>query len=173
MALNTVHVILRVIHLICGVYWAGTLFFLSTLLQPSVAEAGPEGGKVVQALMRRRFLEIVPVMALLTIISGIELFRRASGGFSTEWMATGPGLSLTIGALSALVAFTIGITVLRPAAKRTGPLAQSAQQLPEGPEREARMAEVQMLRRRAAVGGRWVAALLAVAVVGMAIFRYM
>jgi hypothetical protein len=170
--MNMDYIILRVIHLVCGVYWAGTLFFLVTLLQPSVAEAGPEGGKVVQALMRRRFLDIVPIMAAMTILSGLELFRRISGGFSSAWMASRPGMTLTTGVVAALVAFTIGMTVLRPSAKRTGPLAQSAQQMPEGAEREAALAEVQRLRRRTAIGGRWVAALLAVAVIGMAVFRY-
>jgi uncharacterized membrane protein len=170
--MNAVVVLLRIIHIVCGVYWAGTLFFLATLLQPSVAEAGPEGGKVVQILMRRRFLEIVPIMALLTILSGVELYRQVSGGFSMAWISTRGGTTLTIGAVAALVAFTIGMSVLRPAAKRTGPLAQAAMQLPEGPERDEKMAEVQALRRRGALGGRWVAALLAVAVIGMAVARY-
>jgi uncharacterized membrane protein len=170
--MNTVAVILRMIHIVCGVYWAGTLLFVATLLQPSVADAGPEGGKVMQALMRRRFLEIVPVMAVLTILSGLELYRRVSGGFATAWMASRPGLTLTIGALAAIVAFTIGMSVLRPAAKRMGPLAQRAQQLPEGPERDASLAEVGRLRRRTALGGRWVAGFLAIAVIGMAVARY-
>jgi hypothetical protein len=81
-------------------------------------------------------------------------------------------MTLTIGAVAALVAFTIGMTALRPAAKRTGPLAQRAQQQPEGPERDATLAEVGRLRRRTALGGRWVAGFLAIAVVGMAVARY-
>jgi len=170
--MNTAALLLRLVHIVCGVYWAGTLMFLATLLQPSVTDAGPEGGKVTQALMRRRFLEIVPVMAVLTILSGVELLRRISGGFSAEWLGTTAGMTLSTGALSSLIAFTIGISVLRPAAKREGPLAQQAQQLAEGPERDAALAEVQRLRRRMAVGGRWVAALLLIAVVGMASFRY-
>lgn len=171
--MQTVTVLLRAVHIVCGVYWAGTLFFVATLLQPSVADAGPEGGKVIQALIRRRFFEIVPVMAVLTILSGLELYRRDSGGFRTSWIASGPGMSITVGALAALVAFVIGMSILRPAAKRVGPLAQSAQGMPEGPEKEARLGEVQRLRRRTAVGGRWVAALLAVTVIGMAISRYL
>jgi uncharacterized membrane protein len=170
--MNTATLVLRLLHIICGVYWAGTLMFLATLLQPSVAEAGPDGARVTQALMRRRFLEIIPVMAILTILTGIELYRRASGNFSMDWISSGPGMSLTIGGIAALVAFTIGMSTLRPAAKRAGPLAQKAQGLPEGAEREALMAEVQRLRRRMAVGGRVVASLLLVAVVGMAAFRY-
>ena len=170
--MSTAPLILRLIHIVCGVYWAGTLMFLATLLQPSVAEAGPAGAKVTQALMRRRFLEIIPVMAILTILTGIDLYRRASGNFSMDWITSRPGMTLTIGAVAALIAFTIGMTVLRPAAKGAGPLAQRAQGLPEGAEREALMADVQRLRRRMAVGGRVVASLLLVAVIGIAVFSY-
>jgi uncharacterized membrane protein len=77
--MNTVAVTLRLIHIVCGVYWAGTMFFVATLLQPSVAEAGPEGGKVIQALMRRRFLEIVPVMAAWNCIAGPQAASRWRG----------------------------------------------------------------------------------------------
>ena len=170
--MNSAALVLRLVHIVCGVYWAGTLMFVATLLQPSVADVGPDGGKVIQALMRRRYLEIVPIMAALTILSGLELLRRVSGGFSADWFGTTAGMTLSTGALSALIAFTIGISILRPSAKRVGPLAQQAQQLAEGPERDAAMAEVQRLRRRMAVGGRWVAAFLIVAVIGMAAFRY-
>jgi uncharacterized membrane protein len=170
--MNAATIILRLIHIVCGVYWAGTLFFVATLLQPSVADAGPQGAPVMQALMRRRFLDIVPFMAILTILSGLELLRRVSGNFAAAWMKSGPGMTLTTGVVAALVAFTVGMTVLRPSAKRVGPLAQKAQGTPEGPERDALHAEVQRLRRRTALGGRWVAALLAIAVIGMAAFRY-
>ena len=170
--MNSAALVLRLVHIVCGVYWAGTLMFVATLLQPSVADVGPDGGKVIQALMRRRYLEIVPIMAALTILSGLELLRRVSGGFSADWFGTTAGMTLSTGALSALIAFTIGISILRPSAKRAGPLAQQAQQLAEGPERDAAMAQVQRLRRRMAVGGRWVAAFLLIAVLGMAAFRY-
>jgi len=165
--------LLRVIHILCGVYWAGALFFVATFLEPSVRAAGPDGAKVMQSIMQRRFLDIMPAVALLTILSGIELYRRVSGGFAVAWITSGHGTSITVGAVAALVAFTIGVSVLRPAAKRAGPLAQSAMQLPEGAEREARMAEVQRLRRLTALGGRWVAAFLALAVLGMAAARYL
>jgi len=166
-------VLLRVIHIFCGVYWAGALLFVATFLEPSVRAAGPDGAKVMQAIMQRRFLDIMPAVALLTILTGLELYRRMSGGFDPAWISTGHGTSITVGAVAALIAFTIGVSLLRPTVKRMGPLAQSAQQLPEGAEREARMAEVQRLRQRSAVAGRWVAAFLAVAVIAMAAARYL
>jgi uncharacterized membrane protein len=66
--MSTATFVLRLIHIVSGVYWAGTLMFLATLLQPSVAEAGADGARVTQALIRRRFLEIIPAMAILTIV---------------------------------------------------------------------------------------------------------
>ena len=165
--------ILRVIHIICGVYWAGAILFVATYLEPSVRAAGPDGAKVMQAMMQRRFLDVMPAVALFTILTGIELYRRVSGGFDPAWIGSGYGTSITVGAVAALVAFTIGVSVMRPAAKRMGPMVQQAMQLPEGTERASRMAEVQRLRRRSAVAGRWVAALLAVAVIGMGAARYL
>lgn len=170
--MDPVVIVLRVIHVVCGVYWAGTLFFVATYLQPAVSEAGPGGVGVMQALMRRRFLDVMPAVAILTILSGLDLFRRASGNFSPDWIGSRHGLTLTIGSLAAIVAFVIGVSVLRPGARRLGPLVQSAQQLPEGTERDARLADVARLRRRNALTGRWIAALLAVAVLGMAVARY-
>lgn len=170
--MNTVAMLLRAIHILCGVYWAGTLFFVATLLQPSFADAGPEAGKVQQALIRRRFLEVLPLMAVLTILSGLELYRRISGGFQAAWIASAGGMTLTTGVVAALVAFTIGMTMLRPSAKQVGPLIQQAQGMPEGPDRDAAFARIERLRRRVIVGGRWVAGFLIIAVAAMAVFRY-
>lgn len=166
-------VVLRILHILCGVYWAGALLFIATFLEPSVRAAGPDGAKVMQGIMQRRFLDIMPAVALLTILTGVELYRKASAGFDPAWIGSSYGTSITVGAVAALVAFVIGVGVMRPAAKRMGPLAQGAQALPEGSEREAQLAEVQRLRRRSALAGRWVATLLAVAVIGMAAARYL
>lgn len=164
---------LRVIHIVCGVYWAGTLLFVATFLEPSIRAVGPDGAKVMQALMRRRYLDVMPVVALLTILTGLDLYRRVSAGFSMVWITSRPGMSITIGAVAALIAFAVGVGVMRPAAKKIGPLGQTTQQLPEGPERDVRLAELQGLRRRTALAGRWVAGLLAIAVIGMAAARYL
>ena len=165
--------ITRVIHILFGVYWAGTLLFFVTFLEPAVRAAGPDGAKVMQGLMRRRYLDVMPIVALFTILTGLDLYRRVSAGFNTAWIMSRPGLSITIGAVAAIIAFAIGVFVMRPAARRAGAIMQRAQQLPEGAERDAGLAEVGRLRARGAAAARWVAGLLAVAVVGMAAARYL
>ena len=62
--MNTLLLILRVVHIACGVYWAGTIFFFTTFLQPSVKDLGPDGGKVMIRLFERGYLTVLPVIAV-------------------------------------------------------------------------------------------------------------
>ena len=66
--------LLRVMHVLLGVFWAGTIMFVSLLLMPSVRDAGPDGGKVMLALMRRGYMTLIPIAAILTIVSGLWLY---------------------------------------------------------------------------------------------------
>jgi len=164
--------LLRFIHIVGGVFWAGTMIFAAVFLEPSVREAGPDGAKVMQGLMRRRYLTIMPIVAVLTILAGVGLLEQVSGGFHPEWMGTPTGITLSLGAAVAIVAFLIGMFFVRPAALRLTTLVPQAMQTPEGPSRAALMAEVQGLRTRLRRGGRVVAALLGVTTIAMAVARY-
>ena len=53
--------------------------------------------------------------------------------------------------IAAIVAFVVGVFVMRAATLRAGALDQSLEQLPQGPARDAQLAQVQALRRRAAI----------------------
>jgi hypothetical protein len=166
-------VVLRLVHIFGGVFWAGTMIFIAILLEPSIRENGPDGGKVMTSLMRRGLLNIMPIVAILVILTGIELVRRASGGFAAEWFASPTGRALSLGMASAIVAFLFGVLVMRPAALKVAALSQSAAQLPAGAEKDGAMARIQALRGRTRLGGRIVATLLAISVVTMAVARYL
>jgi hypothetical protein len=165
-------VLLRLIHILTGVFWAGTLIFFVTFLEPSVRDAGPGGAGVMQGLMRRHYLNIMPIIAGLTILSGADLMRRVSGGFAAEWFGSPLGMTLSVGSGAALVAFVIGVGVMRPAALRVGRLAKAAAETTEPAMQEARQAEIHGLRRRSMLAARWVAAMLTGAVACMAVARY-
>jgi len=162
---------MRLLHVLLGVFWAGALVFNALFLVPAMRDAGPEGAKVGAALMRRRFLDIMPIVALLTLISGFWLYWRASSGFRPAFMRSGPGVMWGIGAVAAVIAFGIGVGIMRPAMLRAAALAGTAAQLPpEG--QEARMTEVLTLRLRAGKAGQIVALLLVIATAAMAVGRY-
>lgn len=163
---------LRVVHVLGGVFWAGALLFVVFFLEPAVRAAGPDGARVMQGLQKRHYLEVVPAVAVFTLLSGLFLYWRDFGRLYPGPGASAVELALAIGGLAALVALAIGLTVLRPSALRMGALGAELVQSP--PERtEAIGAEMGRLRDRLRLSGRWVAALLGIAVVGMAVARYL
>lgn len=166
-------VVLRVLHIGLGVFWAGALLFMTWFVAPSVLDAGPDGAKVVQALQRRGVMTILPIAAIITILSGLVLMWRVSVGFQPEWSRSPTGMALGIGAVAAIIGFGIGIGVMRPAQMKAAELAGTLGQITDAKAREARMAELQALRMRSAKASQWVAGLLAITVVTMAVARYL
>jgi len=170
--MDIVMVALRALHVGLGVFWAGTMVFVAVFLEPSIRATLPEGGRVQQELMRRRLFDVMPGVALLTILSGAWLYWRVSGGLDRAWLGSRPGITLTLGALLTLVAFAIGIIIARPAQLRAaalGPLVAKA----TGAEKDAMTEQLQALRRRGTVTLRWVATLLALATLAMGVARYL
>ena len=161
----------RLIHVVGGVFWVGAMIFVTFFLMPAFAEAGPEAQKVMNGIAKRRYVQILPVVAILVILSGLYMFWRASNGFQHDFLETRPGHTYAAGGLLAIIAFAIGIVVTRPAMTRAVALGQSAMSA-AGADRDRMMAEAQALRMRGAKSGRVVAWLLIVATVSMAIARY-
>ena len=164
-------IILRLIHIFFGVFWAGTTFFFVSFLQPTVKAAGPEGGKVMQRLAQSRFATVMPLAAGLTVVAGALMYWRVSGGLQVGWITSGTGLSLTIGAVGGILAFVIGLVVSRPAIVRVAELAKEMQAA-GGPPTPAQMAEIQSLQKTLSSGAIWTAVLVAIALLGMAVARY-
>jgi uncharacterized membrane protein len=154
--------LMRVLHIVLGAFWAGTMIFNAVFLFPAMRDAGPDGAKVAAGLMRRRFLDVLPIAALLTIISGLWLYWLDSGGFEPAFMRSSMGKVLGVGTVAALVAFVLGVAIVRPAMRRAAALSQDP----------AQRAAAQALRMRAGRYGRVVAVLLVVATAAMAIARY-
>jgi hypothetical protein len=165
-------VVLRVIHIVAGVFWAGSVFFLVSFLAPTFKAVGPDAGKVFAELRRRRMFTWIPVFAVLTILVGLRLYMIRMGG-SGQWMHSHEGATLGIGAISAIIALTIGIFGMRGPTLRAAALATEAGPMPDGPEKGAKMAQVMALRARATLSGRITATLLLITVVTMAIARYL
>ena len=152
--------LMRLLHILSGIFWVGTMMFNTAFLLPAFKDAGPDGAKVAAGLAKRKFMIIMPIVALVTIFSGLWLFWRVSGGFQSTFMSTGMGKALGFGATCAIVAFIIGVVVVRPAMMQSMALAQS------DPQR------AQALRARSDVAGRIVTALVGLAAAAMAVARY-
>jgi uncharacterized membrane protein len=164
--------VLRFTHIVFGALWVGMMAFQTFFLMPALAEAGPDAGKLMGPLMRRRIPLIMMVLAILTLLSGFVLFDRLAGGNHGALMRTPMGKGYAWGATAALLAFLLGMLVTRPAMMRSMRLAESLGTAPPE-ERATRMAEMQRLRARGAAAGRVVAVLLLIALTLMAVARYL
>ena len=172
-SMHGVVIALRLVHIVLGVFWAGAIFFLVSFLLPSVRDAGPDGMKVMQQIVRRGYLNILPVIAALTMLAGLVLYWLDARAMDGVWMSSGLGRALTVGTVAAIVGFLVGFFVMRRSTLRAMALGQSLSQIVGGPERQARTAEIDRLRLRAATSAHWVAALLLIAVAAMAVARYL
>jgi hypothetical protein len=170
--MNALLLVMRVVHVLCGVFWAGALIFMALFLTPALRDAGPDGAKVGLGLQQRRLVDVMPLVAVLTVLSGLWLLWHLSGGFQPAFFHSGTGTAISLGAASALVALGIGLAVMRPAMVGAARIAQAAAAAAPG-ERDAHLAAAQRLRQRAATAGNVIAVLLAIAVVAMALARYL
>lgn len=164
--------ILRIIHVVGAVLWAGTALFVSFFLLPAMGAAGPAGVPVMGALVKRRLFVIVPTAAVLTMLAGLRLLWLISDGYGASYFASRSGMTYAGGTVVSIVAYTIFLTVNRPALGKMGPLQQQMAQVSEA-ERAPLMAQLNALRGRTAAGSKAIAYLLIIAAITMAIGRYM
>ncbi len=166
-------VILRLLHILTGVFWAGSIFFMAFYLEPSARAAGPDAAKVMRGLQKRGLMTVLPIVALLTILSGVDLYRRLSAGFEPAWIYSRIGLTYGAGAVASIVALAIGFFVMRPATLTAGRIAISLSAVADDAERQRLQENIRQLQGRSRNALRVAAGLLAVAVVAMAVARYM
>ena len=163
---------LRVIHLLGGTFWAGTLLFMSYFLLPSFGEAGPAAGAVAAGLEKRKIFTWLPVVALLTILTGLRLLMIASGGFGGAFFGTTQGQAYLVAAVASVVALVIGLTVSRPSALAAGRIVAQLQNA--APDARAGLAEqAAVLRLKSAKAVRVVALLVLLSALLMSVARYL
>jgi uncharacterized membrane protein len=165
-------ILLRLIHVLFGVFWAGTAIFNALFLIPAVRALGPNGGAVMQEIAGKRKLPIYFLTAgVLTVLSGIGLYWHDSQGFSNGFMRSGGGMTFGIGGALAIITLLFGLFVVTPLAMRASAIggAIAAGGKPPTPEQAAEMKGLQMkLGKMAGLA----AALLTLATIAMAIARY-
>ena len=163
--------VLRIIHIVGGIIWVGSTVFSFLFLLPAVAQAGAAGGQIMVGLQKRKMFTVLPVVAILTMLSGIRLMQIVSNGFSASYFATPMGKAYAISGLLAILGFLVGVAIARPGAVRLGKLQQAA--VSDEPSKEMIQKEIQALRSRVAMAGTATLTLLVLAAAGMAISRYM
>jgi uncharacterized membrane protein len=167
---QTYLLILRLLHIGCGIMWAGTVIFVAFFIDPAVKSSGPDGVKFMQQLVKtNRFPIVIMLLAIITVLAGCLLIWRVSGGLQTVWLSTTNGKVLTTGAVLAIIGFLIGMTVNRPASFK---IAKIGKAIAGGPPTPSQLTELNQLGKRLSIASRIIAFLLIIAIVSMSVFRY-
>jgi uncharacterized membrane protein len=139
-------IILRLLHIVAGAVWVGFAVFVAFLLGPAIQDSGPEGGKVMGALMRRGMMTAMPLLAITTILSGLWLYWRVSAGFNAAYMGSPAGAMFGAGGALAILGFVLGMSISRPAMMKVGAMMQSLGPATPPDERERTKKAVAQLR---------------------------
>ncbi len=164
-------ILLRFLHILSGIFWAGGTFFAARFIVPSLKAAGPAARPVLAELGKRRVPVIMMVTALVNVGSGIWLMPLVSGGDVDAWMRSGFGRTVGLGALSAILALLLGALVGMPTNRRMGAISAAAQAR-GGPPNAAEAAELERLQARSTIVAMIGTGLLFLAATAMAVARY-
>jgi uncharacterized membrane protein len=168
----TLLLVLRVLHILGGVFWAGSSFLLTGFVEPTVRAAGDDGARFMQRLSAgSRFSTAIAAAAGITVLAGLWLMWIISDGFSEAFFATGRGIALNLGMWLGLVAFVLGFVMQNRPIRRMTAISREVAAA-GAPPTPAQAAELTRLSGRARLGGRLVAGLLLLTVILMAVARY-
>ncbi len=164
-------ILLRLLHILGGIFWVGTMILLAGFLLPTARATGREGGRFLQYLMQQRKLQVYLGVAMLaTVLSGIIMYARMAAATHGAWAGSRPGTAYGVGAVAAILAAAIGGAIGRRAGLRLQAVGQAIGAAGPTPEQQAELARLQ---NRMALGARIAAGLLIVASGAMAIGRYL
>jgi len=160
-AVNAEIIFLRLLHIVPGVIWVGSIIFFAFVLQPALSKTGSEHfGPVMQSLVK-------PMQALLhssawmTIIFGLAMaFRVRDPLFDFLW-STNWGIAIVLGFVTALVGYGLGVISGRYSKKIISVSAVTSQD-----------PEARDLQNRAMMFSKMSALLVVLSVVTMAIAQH-
>jgi uncharacterized membrane protein len=174
LATNGFMVVFRIVHILAGVFWVGSVFLFVVYLQPSAAAIAPGGAPLMGELLgKRRLVDGILTMAVISVTGGLILYWHdwhLYGSFG-HWIGSAFGVVLTVGALAAIAALGIGFSVTRPNVRRFLALGRQVADSGGPPSAEVG-AEMGVIQARLKTYARVSLGLLVLAVLAMSTARY-
>jgi uncharacterized membrane protein len=160
--------LLRIIHIVGGVFWVGGTLTMTFFIGPTIGATGESGQKFVQHLMNNlKFSNRMSAAAGLTVLAGFILYGLDARA-GAAWQRSSFAIGLSIGAGFAIIGFIFGILIGRT----TKAMAQLGAQFQGKPTNE-QMTRMQAIQKQQATYSNISAVALILAVIFMAIARYL
>jgi hypothetical protein len=158
----------RLLHVFFGVLWVGGVVLIALFIQPTVRAVGPAGGQFMGHLLTKtKIAAYFPAVAGLNVVAGLFLFWRNTAG-GGNWAGTRQGMTISIGAAAAIIAFLIGGVMIGRSMGEIAKILKASSGPPQG-EAAAQIGAYQAKIQR---GTKIVLPLLIIAVIAMSIGRY-
>src|ERR1700730_2365876 len=164
--------VLRLIHILSGIFWIGSGIYTFFFLSPALASTPAVMGQVMAALQRRRVFTVQEIAAGLVLLSGLRLLMNDSAGFSVHSMPTGPGRTFAVSGFFAIIAGVFNFGVARPTMLRAGAVAASLAASADASEKARLTQQLDRLRRRGTIAATLAVSFGVLAASGMAVARY-
>jgi uncharacterized membrane protein len=167
--MNLLVIILRLLHIISGVFWVGAGLVMFFFIGPTLGATAEAGQKFAQHLMTQtRLTAIMTSSAIMTVLAGSTLYWIDSDGLTSAWMHSGAGLGFGVGAFFGLIGLVFGLMV----GNTNGALSKLGAQIQGKPTPE-QMGQIGALRKRLSVISPINAYALILATLLMAVARYL
>jgi uncharacterized membrane protein len=167
--------VFRVVHIMAGIAWAGSVYLLVVYVQPTAAAVGPASAPFMGELLgKRRLVDGLIGLGSITVIGGLFLYWHDWHAYGSlgNWIDSRFGIMITIGAVSAIVALAFGIFGTRPNVKRLLALGREVAGSggPPSPDQAQEIARIQRLLK---IFARLSLAFIGIAAFCMAVGRYL
>lgn len=170
---QTYLIILHLLHICTGVFWAGATIYLAAFIVPAVRAMGPDGSKFMQQLAKTNKLTLVMSLAAsLNVLCGILVLWKLSSGFQGAWMSSRHGMILSIGGGLAIIAYLEGLLVTRPTVEKLNMLGKNIAVAGSPPSAE-QIQQLGAYRTKIFKATNFVAFMLAITVILMSIAKYL
>ena len=168
----TTFLAIRAAHVLVAALWIGASVFASALLMPAVDASGRSGGQVLDRLMRRGFDVYMTAVGITTVLSGIYLFWRFTGGFDLSVSTSHAGLVFGIGGVAGVLAGVVGGGVVGRSSKKLRSIVTTSITVADDGVHRALLGEIDALKQRMKFGSQAVVVLQTIALVCMSVGHY-
>jgi len=160
--------LLRIIHIVAGVFWVGGTLFMTFFVGPAIGATGEAGQKFVGHLMNNlKLSNRMSAAAGLTVLAGFILYGLDARA-GAAWVRSSFAIGLGIGAAFAIIGMVFGIMIGRT----TKTMAELGAQM-QGKPSPTQLTQMQSIQKQQATYSRISAASLILATIFMAVARYL
>jgi uncharacterized membrane protein len=129
--------IVRLVHVLFGVFWVGSVLFTVLILKPRLARLGPAYEKPVMGAIMPRVVPAMFASAFIVFISGTIITFTMRAGDLGSLLTTGWGLMIFVGILATLGAMSVGLGGLTPTGMKLAKISDELNGQPPTPEQAA------------------------------------